>query len=256
MSGSNDKANVIDLSEFRVTCSNCNLNELCLPRGIDKENLGKLANSVQQTRMFNAGEYLFRAGDRFQNLIAIKTGTTKLSMIDEEGEEQILGFYFPGEILGLDAIDSEIHTCNAIALESSSYCSFPYSDLDNLCKDIPELRIQMFKFMSREISIENKLLLTLNKRNADEKIATFIISLAERFKRLGYSSTEFKLSMSRQDIGNYLGLTIETVSRVFSRLANAGLISTNRKQVKILEPDALKKLCNSDCDGVKKRPST
>jgi len=246
----------IDFSRFKVTCSNCNLSELCLPRGINKENLNKLADAIRQTSLYESGQFLFRAGDSFKSLIAIRTGTTKLFVTDETGEEQILGFYFPGEILGLDAIETETHTCNAIALESSSYCSFPYSRLDEFCKIIPELRIQMFKFMSRELSLENKLLLTLNKRNAEEKLATFLITLSDRFKRLGYSATDFKLSMSRQDIGNYLGLTIETVSRVLSKFKKEGLIHIDRKQVKILDCETLKSLCVSQCEPVKKRPPT
>lgn len=249
-------SNVIDLSRFRVTCSNCNLSELCLPRGIDKENLSKLADVVRQTSLYETGDYVFRAGDKFHSLVAIRTGTTKLFLIDENGEEQILGFYFPGEILGLDAIEADMHTCNAVALESSSYCTFPYSQLDELCKTIPELRNQMFKFMSRELSLENRLLLTLSKRNAEEKLATFLITLSDRFKRLGYSSTDFKLAMSRQDIGNYLGLTIETVSRVLSRFNREGLINIGRKQVRILDYDALKSLCISQCETAKKHPST
>ncbi len=252
MSKSPDSANIIDLSRFRVTCSNCNLSELCLPRGINKKNLGKLASAVRQSSVYEPGEFLFRAGDEFKSLTAIRTGTTKLFIVDENGEEQILGFYFPGEILGLDAIETDRHTCNAVALETSSYCSFPYGHLDELCKSIPELRIQMFKFMSRELSLENKLLLTLNKRNAEEKLATFLITLSERFKRLGYSATDYKLAMSRQDIGNYLGLTIETVSRVLSRFNKDGLIISERKLIRIIDYDRLKSLCNSQCETAKK----
>ncbi|MCG8324792.1 MAG: fumarate/nitrate reduction transcriptional regulator Fnr [Thiotrichales bacterium] len=256
MSGSGPHSKIIDFSRFRVTCANCNLSELCLPRGIDRDNLETLSNMVHQTSLFDPGQYLFRAGDKLENLIAIRTGTTKLFIVDETGEEQIVGFYFPGEILGLDAIETESHTCNAVALDSSSYCTFPYSQLDALCKNIPALRNQMFRFMSREITHENKLILTLNKRNSEEKLATFLITLSERFKRLGYSATEFKLSMSRQDIGNYLGLTIETVSRVLSRFNKEGLISLDRKQVRILDYPALKDLCASRHEYIKKHPSS
>lgn len=247
---------IIDLNRFRVTCSNCNLSELCLPRGIDKENLSKLANTVRQSGIYEAGHFLFRAGDPFKSLVAIRTGAIKLYVVDDNGEEQILGFYFPGELLGLDAIETDTHTCNAVALETSSFCAFPYSKLDELCKTIPELRVQMFKFMSRELSLENRLLLTLGKRNADEKLATFLITLSERFKRMGYSATEFHLAMSRQDIGNYLGLTIETVSRVLSRFNKEGLVRIDRKQVKLLDVDALKRLSVTYCEDTKKNPST
>ena len=228
---------IIDLNRFRVTCSNCNLSELCLPRGIDKDNLSKLANTVRQSGIYEAGHFLFRAGDPFKSLVAIRTGAIKLYVVDDNGEEQILGFYFPGELLGLDAIETDTHTCNAVALETSSFCAFPYSKLDELCKTIPELRTQMFKFMSRELSLENRLLLTLGKRNADEKL-------------------EFHLAMSRQDIGNYLGLTIETVSRVLSRFNKEGLVRIDRKQVKLLDVDTLKRLSVTYCEETKKNPST
>lgn len=255
MSSTQQTPSIIDLDRFRVTCSNCNLSELCLPRGINKENLKKLTNTVRQTGIHEGGQFLFRAGDPFKNLIAIRTGTIKLFMVDENGEEQILGFYFPGEILGLDAIETDKHTCNAVTLETSSFCTFPYSRLDELCKMIPELRMQMFKFMSRELSLENRLLLTLGKRNADEKLATFLVTLSDRFKRMGYSSTAFHLAMSRQDIGNYLGLTIETVSRVLSRFNKDGLVKIDRKQVQLLDLDALKSLSVTYCEGEKKNPS-
>lgn len=256
MNPSESNPSVFNFSRFRVTCSNCNLSELCLPRGIGKDNLAKLSNAVHQTSLYEPGDFLFRTGDPFKFLVAIRTGTTKLFVLDNDSEEQILGFYFPGEILGLDAIENEYHTCNAIALDSSSYCTIPYSRLDDLCMIIPELRIQLFKVMSREISLENQLLLTLNKCNAEEKLATFLITLSERFKRLGYSATEYQLSMSRQDIGNYLGLTIETVSRVLSRFNKENLVNINRKQVKILDLETLHTLCASQCESPKKNPST
>jgi len=233
---------VIDFSRIRVSCANCNLQELCLPRGLEKKDLDKLGNLVEQTRSIQQGDFLFRAGDPFRHLYAVRTGVIKLYLTTVNGDEQIIGFFFPGEILGLDAIDDRKHSCTAVALETSSCCKFPFDRLGELCQSITGLNSQMMRLMSRELSNENQLLLTLSKKNAEEKLATFLITLSDRFRRLGYSPTEFRLSMSRQDIGNYLGITLETVSRVLNKLSREHLISLDQKLVIIRQPEKLRKL--------------
>lgn len=233
---------VIDFSRIRASCANCNLQELCLPRGLDKKDLDRLGNMVEQTDALQQGEYLFRAGDPFGNLYAVRSGVIKLFLTSANGDEQIIGFFFPGEILGLDAIDDRKHACSAIALETSSCCKFSFDRLDKLCQSIDGLNSQMMRLMSRELSNENQLLLTLSKKNAEEKLATFLVTLSDRFRRLGYSATEFRLSMSRQEIGNYLGLTLETVSRVLNKMSRDRLISLDQKLVTLREPEKLKKL--------------
>ena len=234
---------LIDFSRIKVSCENCNLSELCLPRGLTQPDLEKLDQMVKRTRPLHKGDLLFRAGDAFRSLYAVRSGCIKLHTTSDLGEEQITGFYLPGEIVGLDGLDNDSHSCTATALETSSLCAFPYANLSEVCRKVPALNEQLFRFMARELSQDNQLLLTITKKNAEERIATFLLSLSARFKRLGYSATEFKLSMSRSEIGNYLGLTIETVSRGMNKFQKQGLIDIERKFVRILDMDALHALC-------------
>jgi len=236
----------IDLQKIKVSCSNCSLSELCLPRGMGQEALEKLENIVKRATPLQRGDVLFRAGEEFKGVYAVRSGLIKVFVTADDGEEQIVGFFLPGEMLGLDAVEAQVHACSAVALETSSYCAVPFSELSEVCKEIPELQNQLFKIMSRELSSENQMLLTLGKKNSEEKVATFLLTISTRFHLLGYSANEFKLTMSRQEIGNYLGITFETVSRVFGRLQQSGIIKVNRKMIKIIDMVALKNLV-SEC---------
>jgi len=208
-----------------------------------------LEKMVKRSRPLHRSDYIFRAGDKFKSLYAVRSGTVKVYTTTDNGEEQIMGFYFPGEIIGFDAIESDKHVCSAIALETSSFCAFSFEKLEVVSGNIPGLRHQIYRLMSRELSSDNQLLLTLSNKAAEEKIATFLISLSGRFERLGYSANEFKLAMSRQEIGNYLGMTIETVSRIFSKLQRKNIISTNHKIVQIIDPNALDRICHGINDN-------
>ena len=234
---------VFDISKFKVSCGNCSLSELCLPWGLKQEDLNELEKIIKRVRPLQRGEYLFHAGDKFQQIYAVRSGALKAYKTTEDGNEQILGFYLPGELLGLDAIDNMEHVCTTVALETSSFCSIPFQRLEDLCHRIPGLQHQMYRLMSRELSTENESLLLLGKKSAEEKIATFLVNLSTRLHMLGYSATEFRLPMSRQEIGNYLGLTVETVSRIFSRLQKDDLITIDRKLIKITNSDALHNMC-------------
>lgn len=229
------------------------MSELCLPRGLSKDHLETLDSVARRSRPLQRDETIFRAGETMSSLFAVRSGSFKLFTTSDEGSEQIIGFYFPGEIMGLDGLDNDRHACTAMALETSTVCSFPVANLKTICQQVPALQDQIFRVMGREISAENELLLTISKKNADERIATFLGSLSSRFQRLGYSANEFKLSMSRQEIGNYLGLTIETVSRVFSRLQKLGIITSNRKFVSIRDLPRLRAICtggsHEGCDA-------
>ena len=237
---------VIDLSKIKVSCEKCNLAELCLPRGLDKNELAKLEEIARRAKPLQNQDVLFRTGDEFSTLYAVRSGSIKLYITGNDGSEQIIGFYFPGEIFGLDGIEKEIHSCTAVAMETSSLCAFPFQNISAICKEVPALQDQMFRLMSRELSNENQLLLSIGKKNAEERIATFLLSISSRFKRLGYAADEFKLAMSRQEIGNYLGLTIETVSRIFGRFQKSGLIAANRKFIKIINMEELHRMCTGD----------
>jgi CRP/FNR family transcriptional regulator len=233
---------LIDFTKLKVSCQKCSLAELCLPHGLSKADLEKLDQFVRHPKPLGRGDLLFRSGDALGSLFAVRSGSAKMVIGNHRGEEQILGFYLPGEVVGFDALNTGFHTCSAMALETSSICSLPYSQLAEISRGVPALQEQVLRLIGREMSIENELLLTINKKSADERIATFLLSLSNRFKRLGYAAHEFRLSMSRQEIGNYLGLTIETVSRTFTRLQKRQLISAQRRLVKLLDVEALHEL--------------
>ena len=234
---------LIDFSKIKVSCENCNLSELCLPRGLPKKDLEKLDEIAKRTRPLHKGDVLFRTGDSFQSLYAVRSGCIKITTSSDMGDEQVLGFYLPGEIVGLDGVENKQHSCTAVALETSSLCGFPYNNLTTVCKRVPALNEQMFSIMGRELSYENQLLLTITKKNAEERIASFLFTLSKRFSRLGYSATEFKLAMSRSEIGNYLGLTIETVSRTMNKLQKQNTIGIDGKYVRIKDLSTLENLC-------------
>jgi CRP/FNR family transcriptional regulator len=243
-----DIEQIIDFSKLKATCSKCNLQELCLPRGLNSKDMERLDHVVKGSHPIHKGKHIFRGDDAFQSFYAVRSGSVKSYILDESGEEQIIGFYFPGEILGFDAVEHHKHSCFAVALETTTVCSIPYDKISEISTQIPDLQDQMFRLMSRELSKENKLLLTISKRNAEERVATFLVSLSSRFKKLGYSAKEFNLSMSRQDIGNYLGLTIETVSRLFTKFQKKGLISIDKKSIVIEDLPTIHAICNGFSD--------
>ncbi len=250
---------LVDLKKFKISCESCSLAELCLPRGLNKEELAELDKVVRQARPLQKGEHLFRSGDQLSSLYTVRSGSIKLFTHSDDGDEQIIGFYLPGEIIGLDGIEKNSHSCSAVALETSSLCTFPYTQLSDVCKKVPALQDQMFRLMGKEISYENKLLLTISRKSAEERIATFLNSLSTRFRELGFSADEFKLSMSRQEIGNYLGLTIETVSRIFSRFQKMEYIAIDKKHIQILDRFSINSMCtgksaNSDHSNSKACP--
>lgn len=229
--------------KLKVKCDDCGLYDICLPAGLESDDLDKLERTVKRSQAIQKGDYIFRIDDPLKSLYAVRSGTVKLVRDTDEGDEQILGFYFPGELLGFDAIESNMHRCSAIALETSSFCAFPYNRLEELGQAIPGLQHQMLRLMSKELVLENEMLLSICNKKADERVATFLLNLSQRFSRLGYSASQFKLSMSRQEIATYLGLTIETVSRIISRFQKDGILATERKQVIIEDMERLRKLC-------------
>ena len=246
---------IIDFTKLKLSCEECSLHELCLPRGLSGDDLDKLDEIVARTQPIHKGDVLFRAGDKFNGIFSVRTGCMKLATSTEEGDEQIVGFYLPGEIIGLDGIEKEIHTCTAVALDTSSLCFIGFNHLTDVCKQIPTLSEQIFRVMGRELSHEHDLLLTVTKKHADGRIATFLLSLSNRFKVLGYSETEFRLPMSRSEIGNYLGLTFETVSRCLSKFQKQGLIEINHKYITILDLEAMHAVCNETTSSENLRKS-
>ena len=229
-------------SPFEVKCSGCNLRELCLPQGLDEADLRRLESLVYTRRRVKRGEALFDAGDEFQSVYSIRSGFFKTTTIDDEGREQVTGFNMPGELLGMDGIGSGAYHANAVALEDSEVCVLPFSLVESLGREVPALQRHLFSVLSREIVRDHGVMMLLGSMRAEERLATFLLGLSRRFSRRGYSPTEFHLRMTREELGNYLGLKLETVSRLFSRFQADGLIEVEQKHVRIVDADGLEAL--------------
>lgn len=223
-----------------IACQDCSLYQLCLPTGIDGPELKQLDDIIQRRPPLKRGEHLFRIGSRFQAIYAVRSGSIKSYVPTEDGGEQVTGFYLPGEILGLDAINTGRHPCAAKALETTSLCEIPYEKLGELSNRIPGLQKQLLKVMSKELLHDQSLLMLLGKKNAEQRLAAMLVSMSNRYKQRGFSPTEFNLSMSRNDIGNYLGLAVETVSRLFTRFQDDGLLEVSRRSIMIKDQEGLR----------------
>jgi CRP/FNR family transcriptional regulator len=214
--------------------------------GLAPDDVERLDDIVKRNRPLHRGDHLFRAGERFKALYIVKTGSVKTYAPVEDGGEQVLGFHLPGEIIGLDAIQYEEHGCSAKILETSAVCEVPFDRLEELSSTIPSLQRQMYKLLSKEIGQDTEMLLLLGKKSAEERLAAFLISLSERFKRRGFSPKDFYLSMSRHEIGNYLGLAVETVSRLFTRFQEEGLLNVERKHIELIDLETLRTIVNGN----------
>ena len=221
-------------STHQAHCKDCSLAALCLPLSLDLNDLNSLDAIVKRGRPLKKGEYLFRQGDTFNSVYAVRSGSLKTFSITDGGEEQITGFHLPSEFVGLSAMDTEQYPISAIALETTSICEIPFERLDELSVNLPQLRRQLMRIMSREIRDEQQMLLLLSKKNAEEGIATFLVQLSARFRARGYSPYHFRLAMSLNEIGNYLGLAVETVSRIFTRFQQNELLKAEGKEIHLL----------------------
>ena len=241
-----EHGNVLPLAArtMMVACSQCNLKELCLPLGLSHDEVTRLDSLVSNRRKIKRGQHLYRAGDGFESLFAIKTGFFKTGVLMEDGRDQVTGFQMAGELLGMDGISLESHTCNAVALEDSEVCVIPFGQLEQLSSEIRTLQHHVHKVMSREIVRDQGVMMLLGTMRAEERLATFLLNLSQRFTARGYSSAEFHLRTTREEIGSYLGLKLETVSRAFSHFQEEGLISVQQKHVRILDIDGLRALLN------------
>lgn len=233
----------------QVSCGDCRLNAICLPISLQVADIDRLDRIIQRGRPLQKGDYLYRAGEKFESVYAVRSGTIKAVNITNDGQEQVTGFYLPGEILGMDGLAQNRHSNSAIALETSAVCEIPFSRLEELSLRLPSLQRHFFSLMSKEITSDQQLITLLSKNSADERIASLLLSISARNHSRHLSATAFRLPMSRSDIGNYLGLTIETVSRVFSRFQKSNLLSVDKKEISILDMDALKRIANVEVIG-------
>jgi CRP/FNR family transcriptional regulator len=235
---------VLNLEAIKVACSNCNLRELCMPVGFNVDEMKRLDEVVEKRRRVKQGELLFNSGDTFTSLYAIRTGFFKTCVTSEDGREQVTGFQMAGEIIGMDGIVSDRHNCNAVALEDAEVCVMPFATVEDLSRELPALQRHVHKIMSREIVRENSVMMLLGNMRAEERLAAFLLNLLQRLHARGLSQSELVLRMTREEIGSYLGLKLETVSRAFSKFSEDGIIEVKQRYVKVLEPDALKKIFN------------
>ena len=240
----NVKQNVIPLITpgLKVACSQCNLRELCLPFGLSDADMGRLDKLIGGGRKLKRGQHLYRAGDPFESIFAVKAGFFKTDVLTEDGRDQVTGFQMAGEILGMDGISTEVHTCNALALEDSEVCLIPFTELEMLSSEIPSLQHHLHKVMSREIVRDHGVMMLLGTMRAEERLAAFLLNLSQRFTARGCSPAEFHLRMTREEIGSYLGLKLETVSRAFSHFQDEGLISVQQKHICIIDLPRLRVL--------------
>ncbi len=229
---------------IKVACSNCNLRELCMPLGLTEEELDRIEVVVANRRKVKRGTTLFRNGDRFTSLYAIRTGFFKTSVASEDGRDQVTGFQMAGEMIGLDGIVNDNHTCDAIALEDAEVCVMPFDRVEELSREVNALQRHVHKIMSREIVRENSVMLLLGSMRAEERLAAFLLNLVQRLHARGFSQHELILRMTREEIGSYLGLKLETVSRTFSKFVEDGIIEVKQRHVRILNTDGLRDIVN------------
>ncbi|MEX6502752.1 fumarate/nitrate reduction transcriptional regulator Fnr [Pseudomonas zhanjiangensis] len=230
-------------------CKDCSLASLCLPLSLNMEDMDALDQIVKRGRPLKKGEFLFRQGDAFDSVFAVRSGALKTFSLSDAGEEQITGFHLPSELVGLSGMDTEAYPVSAQALETTSVCEIPFERLDELSVQLPQLRRQLMRVMSREIRDDQQMMMLLSKKTADERIATFLVNLSARFRARGFSANQFRLAMSRNEIGNYLGLAVETVSRVFTRFQQNQLLEAEGKSVHILDPIELCALAGGNLDN-------
>jgi CRP/FNR family transcriptional regulator len=235
--------------QFKVSCEACSLSELCLPRGLTQDEVSKLDEYIERPRKLEPNTLIFHPGDTFHGLYAVRSGGVKTYLTKKTGEQQILGFHLPGEIFGLDGMEHAAHRCYASTMDNTSYCVLPFEKLDELCLKLPELRNQVYKLMGHELNCDHSHQLLLGQQTAHERLATFLLSISSRFKRRGFSPNSFMLPMSRHDIACFLGIAVETVSRLFKSFQEQGIVRINRKQVDILDMEKLTEMvanCEED----------
>ncbi|HXR58111.1 MAG TPA: fumarate/nitrate reduction transcriptional regulator Fnr [Burkholderiales bacterium] len=228
--------------KFAASCASCSFRELCVPAGICAEDLPRFENLVYARRRVKRGEALFNAGDEFKAIYAVRSGFFKSSIADGEGREQVTGFFMGGELLGMEGVGTGRYHGAAIALEDSEVCVLPYALIENLARDVPALQRQLHAILGREIVRDHGVMMLLGSMCAEERLAAFLLNLSKRFTARGYSRSDFNLRMTREELGSYLGLKLETVSRLFSAFQKDGLIEVQQKYVRIRDIAGLERI--------------
>ncbi len=226
-------------NELSIHCQSCSFSHLCLPVSLNKSELESLDEIIERKKPLHKHDKLINAGDKFHSLYAVRSGSFKSYISDKDGVEQVIGFHFPGDIIGFDALKNERHESFSQALETAMVCELPYETLEEVSNRYPKLRQQIMRFMSSEIKHDHDLMMLLSKRSAEERLLYFLSNLSERFDERGYSAKQFHLSMTRNEIGNYLGLTVETISRLLTRFQKEDIIKVDGKLITITDFEGL-----------------
>ncbi|WP_330968623.1 helix-turn-helix domain-containing protein [Lysobacter sp. A3-1-A15] len=243
----------IDLARLRRSCAKCSLHELCVPAGVNADELRQLERIVQRNRRIERGERLFWPGAPLAGVYVAREGAFKTTVIDESGEEQVLGFHLPGEVIGLDAMGTGVHRCEAVALATAEVCEIPFAQLTAVAAQLPSLQQQLMRVIGQGVDRDQVHLGVLVRRQANERVALFLHGLGERLRTAGQSATRIRLPMSREDIARYLGLALETVSRGFSRLQEDGVIEVTGRQVEVVDAALLARLAHGVEERVPRR---
>ncbi len=229
-----------ELAPLHGICEACSLNGMCLPASVNPEEMAQLDRLVSAPRPLKCGSLLYRTGMRHNNMYVLRSGFLKSSLILYDGTEQVIGFHIAGDVIGWDGIDTGSHPCDVVALEDSEVCSIPYDDLETLCNQVPRLQKHFSRLMSKEITHERGIMLLLGSMKSQTRLAVFLLNLSQRYASRGQPARQFALRMTRHDIGSYLGLTLETVSRTLTVFKSQGLIDVHGREVEILDMDRLR----------------
>jgi CRP/FNR family transcriptional regulator len=235
---------IMKAEHIKVACSSCTLRELCMPAGLEPGELKRIDEIVATRRKVRRRETLFRNGEPFTSLYAIRTGVFKTRVATEDGRDQVTGFQMAGEIIGLDGIVNNQHTCDAVALEDAEVCVMPFHRIEELSREVAALQRHVHQIMSREIVREHGVMLLLGSMRAEERLAAFLLNLVQRLHARGFSRSEFVLRMTREEIGSYLGLTLETVSRTLSKFMEDGIVEVEKRKLRIVDAEALRRIVN------------
>ena len=244
----------LNLARLRRSCAECSVQQLCLPAGVDGEDMGRLDLVARRRRPRARGEVLFRAGDPLHAVYVASEGSFKTVVVNAAGEEHVLGFHLPGELFGLDAVGTGEHRCEAVALVDSRVCELPFDRLAGIAAKLPSLQHQLLRVIGQSANHDHDHVDVLSRRQASERVAMFVHGLSERYRRIGRPADDFHLPMSRDEIARYLGLVLETVSRGFSRLHEEGVIEVHGRRIRILDQHALLAAANGGDGGQSPEP--
>lgn len=255
MSGDHSPSKVVNLSELKVACRDCQVQSLCLPLGMEEADLQRLDRIVKRGRPLKRDTAIYHAGDPMKALYIVRSGSVKTFTLGDDGQMQIMAFHLPGEIIGLDALATGVHASSARTLETASICEIPFHLLEDMASEVQSLNRQLLRFMSKELYTDSQLMLLLGKKTAEERLASFLLNLSTRYEERGFSPREFHLPMSRGDIANYLGLAVETVSRVLTRLQTLGILHVRRKLIVIDDLERLRETAGQGDRGHQRQPA-